>query len=105
MSLRSPIPVEIREQLATDPFMTHCIVGHECAGRVEWNHAFIYGGKRQNELWSIIPVCNKHHRAMSKSTAAICNMAMRTRIHQFKAETTFQEKYPKSNLITPKASK
>lgn len=102
--MRSPIPKEIRDLLADDPFMTHCVVGHECEGRVEWNHALIYGGKRQNERYAIIPVCNKHHRAMSKSTKAICDMAMRTRIKYFKAEEEFSRKFPRSDLLTNKST-
>lgn len=43
--------------------MKRCtIAGDEHEGRIEWHHAFTYAGKRQNEPWSIIPLCKKHHK-------------------------------------------
>lgn len=99
MSLTSKIPVEIREQLAADPWMSHCLVAHECSGRIEWHHCWTYRGRRVNELYTIQPLCSRHHREMKKNTVAICTIAMRTRIVQFKAENTFKAKYPKQSLI------
>ena len=59
----SPIPLEMREQLAEDYFMTHCVhYDTECKGRVEWEHAIYYAGRQINELWTIVPVCTYHHR-------------------------------------------
>ncbi|MCK5061784.1 hypothetical protein KAR28_04485 [Candidatus Parcubacteria bacterium] len=57
------IPLDIREEIADDPFMLECIYrkigrGLECDGRVEWEHA--HG--QINEKWNIIPVCTYHHR-------------------------------------------
>ena len=54
--MRSPIPKAIREELSEDPFMKTCVLAGECGGRIEWHHAFNYAGKRQNELWAILPV-------------------------------------------------
>lgn len=67
-SMQKPIPPAIREKLAQDPFMTHCLIAYEgnCEGRVQWHHNLIYGGKRMNDWWSILPVCEKHHRKESK---------------------------------------
>lgn len=62
-----PIPPKLREEIANDPFMRKCIYsdigkGHECRGRVEWEHAWTYAGKQINEAWAIVPVCTYHHR-------------------------------------------
>ncbi|NCD40579.1 MAG: hypothetical protein EOL88_00655 [Bacteroidia bacterium] len=62
-----PIPLKMRKEIAEDPFMRSCIYcdigkGHECQGRVEWEHAFLFAGKRINEKWAIVPVCSYHHR-------------------------------------------
>jgi len=61
-----PIPLKLREEIAKDPFMKRCIYehigkGHECRGRIEWEHAFIYQ-TQINEAWAIVPVCTYHHR-------------------------------------------
>lgn len=56
-----PIPLKLRTQIATDPFMKRCI--HKgCLGEPEWEHCFIYGGKQINEAWAIVPCCTFHHR-------------------------------------------
>jgi len=100
MAMRSPIPVEIREVLTDDPFMKTCIVAHDCEGRIHFDHAFTYAGKRVNELWSILPLCRKHNMGVTKHVQALRQMNLRARIAHFKAETTFKEKYPRQTLIT-----
>lgn len=61
-----PIPIELRKRIASNPFMQRCIYwgirSNGCKGRVEWEHAFEYGGKQINEEWAIVPVCTYHHR-------------------------------------------
>ena len=32
-----------------------------CSGRITWEHVIIYAGKQLNEIWAIIPLCEKHH--------------------------------------------
>lgn len=61
-----PIPLKIRKIIAQDPFMKTCIYekigrGHECSGRIEWEHAFSYK-KQIHEPWAIVPCCSHHHR-------------------------------------------
>lgn len=63
MSLRCPIPQEVRDKLGDDPFMKKCCVADKtCSGRIEWNHHLQFAGKRQNEWWGILPMCSSHHR-------------------------------------------
>lgn len=97
--MRSPIPLAIREQLSEDPFMSECIVAHECEGRIHFDHAFSYAGKRVNELWSILPLCRKHNMGVTSHVQALRNMNLRARIHHFKALDDFLTKYPKQSLI------
>ncbi len=104
MVMRCPIPSAIREELSNDPFMRDCIIAHECEGRIEWHHAFTYAGKRRNELWSILPLCHKHHeKAGTPHVSTICKMNLRVRIDHFDdfVRTDFYRKYPKSNLFAP----
>jgi len=99
--MQSKIPPAIREQLAEDPFMKECVIGVYggiCEGRIEWQHAMTYGGKRLNELYTILPLCSKHHREQAKDRQIQENTII-YRIQHFHAEAAFKEKYPKSNLL------
>ena len=100
MGMRIPIPEWMRNVLSADPFMRLCIVAHECSGRVEWHHAFTYGGKRINELWAILPLCKKHHDHLTRHVQTLCRMALRMRIEFFKARDYFSITYPKSDLFS-----
>jgi hypothetical protein len=98
-SMRKPIPAELREQLADDPFMQRCILeGPECLGRIEWNHGLAYAGRRINELYTLVPMCHFHHYHEAKYRVAI-NGAIRSRIRHFNAEHDFRLKYPRSLLV------
>ena len=63
MSLRCPIPTDVREKLASDPFMSKCCLPDKtCEGRIEWNHHLKFAGKRMSEWFGILPMCSSHHR-------------------------------------------
>lgn len=59
------IPPKLRVQLATDPFYKVCarkgIFGHECAGRITWEHSMYFAGKQIQARWAIVPLCAKGH--------------------------------------------
>lgn len=97
--MRLPIPQEMRDFLSKDPFMRLCVVGSECSGRVEWHHAFMYAGKRINEVWAILPLCKHHHEHINKKVQDICRAMMRMRIALFGLRTLFDIRYPKSDLF------
>lgn len=100
MVMRSKIPNSIREQLMDDKYMSVCTIENGmCEGRIEWHHAFTYAGKRQNELWAIIPLCHNHHIHEGKIRWVIKNR-LRDRIKHFHAEEEFAQKYPRSNLLS-----
>ena len=100
MSLQCKIPTDMREQLADDPFMQRCImsVGMFCSGRVQWHHAFTYAGRRINEIWALIPLCEWHHSREGTIRHIIDHFVVR-RIKDFRATDDFRAKYPKSTLI------
>ena len=64
----TPIPPKVKAEIASDPFMAICVYesqdapNHDCSGRIEWEHAILYAGKRLNEPWAIIPCCTSHNR-------------------------------------------
>lgn len=99
-SMQCKIPEDMRAQLADDPFMQWCILRHDglCKGRVQWQHAFKYAGKRQNELWGILPMCEYHHEHQAEYIG-LQEDIMRLRIHDFDAVDDVHAKYPKSTLI------
>lgn len=102
MSLRLPIPKDMREELEKDPYMKRCVLESEiCDGRIEWNHAFIYAGKRINELWSILPMCHFHHKTEATYRHTLKGIIL-LRIAHFKAVKDFHKKYPRSDLFRPK---
>lgn len=57
-----PIPIAMREEIASDPFMKRCCLwSGVCEGRIEWHHNLIFAGKQVNERWAILPLCTFHH--------------------------------------------
>lgn len=61
----TPIPKQLRAEIAADPFMKMCCLADDgmCAGRVEWHHAIIFAGRQLQEAFAIVPACKEfHHR-------------------------------------------
>lgn len=79
--------------------MRTCIVSHECEGRIHFDHAFKYAGKRVNALWSILPLCRKHNMGVTSHVEALRRINLRARIYHFNAREEFQSFYPKSDLF------
>ena len=76
-----PIPSKIRAELSKDTKMRICIHNNtDCLGRVEWEHAWIYGGKQIQEVWAIVPVCTYHHRGagLDKDFNQYCSLKKAT---------------------------
>ena len=95
-----PIPKKMRETLAKDPYMKTCLINKDCSGRIEWHHAFRYAGRRQNELWTLLPLCSKHHREEHKHKAVIWK-ALWYRMLYFGAKDEAQTKYPLAEIFRP----
>jgi len=59
----SPIPFNLRIQLAKDPYYAKCARAEDggCNGRITWEHAILYAGRQVQERWAIIPLCYRHH--------------------------------------------
>ena len=99
VALRMPIPKEIREKLSESLFMSRCCLEDEtCHGRIQFHHHLTYAGRRQNTLYSILPLCAFHHRTEAVHRLEL-NAVMRARIRHFNAEDSFRIAYPRSNLL------
>lgn len=77
---KSVIPKKDRERMAGDPFYKTCalrgIHNHICAGRITWEHALTFGGKKIQRPWAIIPLCAKGHGVDEWQDAGTMNKSM-----------------------------
>lgn len=56
------IPPKVREDILNDPFYKKCCRENEdCKGRITWEHACYYGGRKIQEKWAIVGLCEYHH--------------------------------------------
>lgn len=81
-SMVKTIPLKMRAELAEDKFMKECsLQGIKilCEGELQWHHALIYSGKRQNEKGAILPLCRGHHEKESQFRHLL-NQIMYTRM-------------------------
>lgn len=68
MSLTSPIPPELREEMANDKFYDKCCITglSKNAVKIEWHHNLIFGGRQVNEKFCILPLADFVHRNIVK---------------------------------------
>lgn len=73
----NPTPKKMLERMDKDPFYKFCALGgyhgHTCSGRITREHAIIFGAKRLNEYWAIIPICAKAHAVDAFQDAGTMN--------------------------------
>ena len=89
----------MREQLSQDKWMNYCcLFGNDCSVIIQWHHQLTYAGKRVNELYGILPLCELHHSRAAKYQDELRKTVI-ARIYHFGAEEEFMHKYPKSALV------
>lgn len=94
----SKIPERLKENMANDPYYKKCArFGLSCAGRITWEHAWIYAGKQIQEKWAIIPLCEYHHDVGSYQDKGNLNKKENQRISLLRATNDDLMKYPKKN--------
>lgn len=95
----SRIPEELREEMSCDPYYETCARKgeHNCAGRITWEHAWIYAGKQIQEKWAIIPLCEFHHDILNYQDRGNLNKAENQRISLLRATPEDLKKYPKKD--------
>lgn len=93
MSLTKPIPKKMREELSEDPFMNKCCLEEIgfCSGRIQWHHHLKFAGKRINEKWCILPVCEAHHHLEAQYKYALDEIMV--------SRATYDELRPYSKAI------
>lgn len=76
--MKTSIPPKIRKQINQDPYFRGCALCGKSP--VQIHHHLIFGGKQQNEIWSLFPLCIPHHKdADKKEVRSQLNQMMRER--------------------------
>ena len=92
------IPDKLKREMADDPYYKVCARKNEdCAGRMTWEHCWVYAGKQINEKWAIIPLCWEHH--LGSHFKKTINQAISIR----RATDEELSKYPRMNWPRVKA--
>lgn len=59
----------MRKEMKQDPFYSTCSLygqhDHICEGAITWEHTLIYAGNKIQEIWAIIPLCERGHAVNS----------------------------------------
>jgi len=64
--LNCRIPEQIKQEIADSKLNEKCCLWNfDCSGRIQWHHNLIHKGKRVNEPWAILGVCEWHHQRES----------------------------------------
>lgn len=57
------IPLELRDELSKNPLWRYCsLADRNCRGKIQWHHNFQYANKQIQERFSIISLCEYHHK-------------------------------------------
>lgn len=66
--------------MAVDPLYKICafstVPGHVCGGRVTWEHALTFSGRKIQIPWAIIPICARAHEVDEFQDAHTMNKEM-----------------------------
>ena|ERR1700730_580339 len=92
MALTRPISQDIRDQFDALPTYHHCNVPDKnCSGYIEWHHYFVYAGKRTDDPFGIIAICDYHHDHMTARTRRKLDAIMIGRVTE-----EIRVKYPRA---------
>ena len=62
-----PINPKLRKIIDEDKYYKTCARSKDggCGGRITIEHALIFAGKQIDELWNLIPLCERHHAVLN----------------------------------------
>lgn len=92
------IPVNLREEMANDPYYKKCCLTGYTNEKINWHHNFIYAGKQVNEKWCILPVKESIHQYHKGITSEVKEKLDYIMLNRF--EGTMEDlakKFPKIN--------
>lgn len=74
-----PIPKQLRDEIAQDPFMKKCCLCN--SPKVQWHHNLIYQGRQSNNPNTILPLCPPcHDQARNKEVKEQLDLIMLNRM-------------------------
>lgn len=95
-----PITPRVKKQILADPYYNRCARANiECAGRVTWEHCFIYAGRQINEKWAILPLCAFHHSVDKYQDGKGLNKRLNQFLALKRATADDLAKYPRTDWV------
>jgi len=91
-----PIPNNIVCELKKEPSICARIDEGDCEGRITWEHAASYGGRKIQERWAIIKLCERHH-SLGRWQNQPLNKRRNREIAMGRATAEDRKRYPKLN--------
>ena len=89
------IPKKTREELASKPQIC-ARLGEDCDGKITWEHALIYAGRKVQDAFAIIFLCEYHHGVNKHQDEAGLNKRENIRIALSQATPQDLARYPKN---------
>lgn len=92
----------MRTKIASHPLAGKCwrrlaLHDHECEGRITWEHAIIYKGRKVNEVWAIVYLCAKAHSVDGFQDGGILDKKVNEWIALNRMTAKDEKKYPRFN--------
>lgn len=109
-SMTKTIPAKMKAEMSDDSFYSTCCYDLffgdcDCDGRIEWHHHLKFQGTRVNEIFCILPLCQKRHRLADTSDTKMkldwimLNRATDEQLEKYsKAENYFDKKERLNNV-------
>lgn len=96
----SSIPKNMREEMANDPFYSTCarnalLEDHTCQGRITWEHAMYYAGRKIQAKWAVVPLCEFAHSVNHFQEGGILNKQINRWIALNRATDKELNEFPK----------
>ena len=111
MSLASPIPPKLRDEMSQDEYYKVCCVSGISTGKIEWHHNLTWRGRRENKKFCILPLAKSVHDKLPKELCdwIMWNRATNEEIARYsKAENyqlTKERLNKKYGIYTPRRAK
>ena len=103
MSLTSPIPPALREEMSQDPYYSKCCLTgvSNVQEKIEWHHNLTFKGKRVNEKFCILPLAKSVHDKLPKEKCdwIMWNRATDEEISRYSKAENYQLKKERLNKI------
>lgn len=101
MSLLKPLTNKTKKIIESDPFYKQCarIEEGNCSGRITLDHSLYFAGKRLDDWWSLVPVCEFHHSVNKFQDSGDLNKEKHQWIALNRAPLEDLKKYDRANFI------